>query len=136
MAEFPAPTEGILLTHFIVSDDVERSRRFYTDVLGGETILAGEPSFVALANSWIIINVGGGPTDDKPTVTLETPPDPDRVSSFLNIRVADIEAVYSEWSARGAEFLTPPKQHESEIRCYIRDPDGHLIEVGQTTAAL
>ena len=136
MAEFPAPTEGILLTHFIVSDDVERSRRFYTDVLGGETIRAGEPSFVALANSWIIINVGGGPTDDKPTVTLETPPDPDRVSSFLNIRVADIEAVYAEWSARGAEFLTPPKQHESEIRCYIRDPDGHLIEVGQTTAAL
>ena len=136
MAEFPTPDEGITLTHFIVSDDVERSRRFYTDVLGGDTVYAGEPSFVALANSWIIINVGGGPTDDKPTVTLETPPDPDRVSSFLNIRVADIEAVYAEWSARGAEFLTPPKQHESEIRCYIRDPDGHLIEVGQTTAAL
>ena len=136
MAEFPAPGKGITLTHFIVSDDVERSRRFYTDVLGGETVYAGEPSFVALANSWIIINVGGGPTDDKPSVTLETPPDPDRVSSFLNTRVADIEAVYAEWSARGAEFLTPPKQHESEIRCYIRDPDGHLIEVGQTTRAL
>ena len=136
MAELPAPEKGITLTHFIVSDDVERSRRFYTEVLGGETVAAGEPSFVALANSWIIINVGGGPTDDKPTVTLETPSDPDRVSSFLNIRVADIEAVYAEWSARGAEFLTPPKQHESEIRCYIRDPDGHLIEVGQTTAAL
>ena len=136
MAEFPAPQEGITLTHFIVSDDVERSRRFYTDVLGGETVYAGQPSLVALANSWIIINVGGGPTDDKPTVTLETPADPDRVSSFLNIRVADIHAVHAEWSARGAEFLTPPKQHENEIRCYIRDPDGHLIEVGQTTPAL
>ncbi len=136
MAEFPAPDEGITLTHFIVSGDVERSRRFYTEVLGGETVAAGEPSFVALANSWIIINVGGGPTDDKPSVTLETPPDPDRVSSFLNIRVADIHAVYAEWSARGAEFLTPPKEHELEIRCYIRDPDGHLIEVGQTTRAL
>jgi catechol 2,3-dioxygenase-like lactoylglutathione lyase family enzyme len=136
MAESPAPGEGIALTHFIVSDDVERSRRFYTDVLGGETVRVGEPSVVALANSWIIINVGGGPTDDKPTVTLETPPDPDRVSSFLNIRVADIEAVYADWSARGAEFLTPPKEHETEIRCYIRDPDGHLIEVGQTTRAL
>src|SRR3989441_6649927 len=135
MAEFPAPREGIALTHFIVSDDVERARRFYTEVLGGETLYAGEPSFVALANSWIIINLGGGPTDDKPTVTLETPPDPNRVSSFLNIRVADIQAVYAEWSARGAEFLTPPKQHETEIRCYIRDPDGYLIEVGQTTLA-
>jgi len=85
----------------------ERSRRFYTDVLGGETVLEGEPSIVALANGWIIINVGGGPTDDKPTVILEAPSDRDRASSFLNIRVADIEAVYADWSARGAEFLTP-----------------------------
>ena len=104
-------------------------------MLGGETVRVGEPSFVALANSWIIINAGGGPTDDKPTVTLETPPDPDRVSSFLNIRVADIESVYSDWSSRGAEFLTPPKRRATEIRCYIRDPDGYLIEVGQTTLA-
>jgi catechol 2,3-dioxygenase-like lactoylglutathione lyase family enzyme len=133
MSELPIPTEGIVLTHFIVSDDVERSRRFYTEVLGGETVRAGEPSFVALANSWIIINVGGGPTDDKPTVVLETPSNPARVSSFLNIRVADIAAVYADWSSRGAEFLTPPKQHATEIRCYVRDPDGHLIEVGQTT---
>ena len=86
------------------------------------------------ANSWVIINVGGGPTDDKPAVTLETPHDLNRVSSFLNIRVADIRAVYAEWSSRGAIFLTPPKQHETEIRCYLRDPDGHLVEVGQATS--
>ncbi len=123
----------MVVTHFIVSDDVERSRRFYTEVLGGTVVRASEPANVRLANSWIVINAGGGPTDDKPAVILETPPDPDRVSSFLNIRVKDIEAVYADWSARGAEFLTPPKQHAYEIRCYIRDPDGHLIEVGQTT---
>jgi catechol 2,3-dioxygenase-like lactoylglutathione lyase family enzyme len=126
-------TYEIVLTHFIVSRDVERSRRFYTEVLGGKTVHSGEPTYVALANSWIIINVGGGPTDDKPTVTLEPPPDLDRTSAFLNLRVSDIQAVYAEWSARGAEFLTPPKQHKTEMRCYIRDPDGHLIEVGQTT---
>jgi catechol 2,3-dioxygenase-like lactoylglutathione lyase family enzyme len=136
MAEFPAPKEGILLTHFIVSNDVERSRRFYTDVLGGELVLEGEPSIVSLANGWIIINVGGGPTDDKPKVTLEAPRDPSRASSFLNIRVADVEAVYADWSQRGAEFLTPPKDHGREIRCYVRDPDGHLIEVGQATGIL
>jgi catechol 2,3-dioxygenase-like lactoylglutathione lyase family enzyme len=135
MSEFPAPDEGILLTYFIVSDDVERSRRFYSEVLGGETVRAGEPSFVRLANSWIIINVGGGPTEDKPEVILETPPDLNRTSSFLNIRVADIQAVYEEWSGRGAEFLTPPQDRGAEIRCYIRDPDGHLIEVGQTNRA-
>jgi catechol 2,3-dioxygenase-like lactoylglutathione lyase family enzyme len=133
MSEFPAPTAGFVATHFIVVSNVERSRRFYTEVLGGETVRAGEPVYVALANSWIIINLGGGPTDDKPTVTLETPPDPDRTSAFLNLRVADVHALYELWSGRGADFLTPPKQHETEIRCYIRDPDDHLIEVGQTT---
>ena len=93
MAELPPPPEGILLAHFIVSDDVERSRRFYTEVLGGRVAFPGDPVNVALANSWIVINTGGGPTNDKPTVTLETPRDPDRVSSFLNIRVKDIEHV-------------------------------------------
>jgi catechol 2,3-dioxygenase-like lactoylglutathione lyase family enzyme len=133
MDESTRPVAEIVLAHFIVSDDVERSRRFYTEVLGGKVVFLGPPTYVALANGYVIINVGGGPTDDKPDVVLETPRDPDRVSSFLNIRVADIQAVYTEWSARGADFLTPPKQHEYEIRCYIRDPDGYLIEVGQTT---
>ena len=137
MAEDPSHPEGIVLAHFIVSNDVERSRHFYTEVLGGRIVFSGkegdEVTYVGLANTFIIINGGGGPTDDKPTVTLEAPRDPDRVSSFLNIRVKDIAAVYAEWSARGAQFLTPPKQHQYEIRCYIRDPDGHLIEVGQTT---
>src|SRR6516225_2257069 len=130
MADFPALTEGIVLTHFIVSSDVAKSRQFYSDVLGGKTLMDGEPTIVALASSWIIINTGGGPTDDKPTVTLEVPTDPDRVSAFLNIRVADIAAVYADWSARGAQFLTEPKDHAREFRAYIRDPDGHLIEVG------
>ncbi len=131
MAQFPAPREGIAITHFIVSRDVERSRRFYVEVLGGEAVLEGEPSIVALANGWITISVGGGPTPDKPTVTLEPPTDLHHASSFLNIRVADIGAVYKLWRARGAEFLTPPIDRGAEIRCYMRDPDGQLIEVGQ-----
>jgi catechol 2,3-dioxygenase-like lactoylglutathione lyase family enzyme len=133
MPETSPPAFQLAVAQFIVVADVERSRRFYTEVLGGTTILSGEPSYVALANTWIIINTGGDPTDDKPAVTLETPRDRDRTTAFMNIRVSDIEAAYAQWSARGAEFLTPPKQHETEIRCYIRDPDGHLIEVGQTT---
>jgi catechol 2,3-dioxygenase-like lactoylglutathione lyase family enzyme len=128
-----APAEDMVVNYFIVSSDIERSRRFYADILGGKVIFSGVPTVVALANSAIVINLGGGPTDDKPTVTLETPPDLDHVSSFLNLRVKDIAVVYADWSALGAEFLTPPKQHAYEIRCYVRDPDGHLIEVGQTT---
>lgn len=136
MAEMPAPTEDFVLTHFIVSADVARSRDFYAGVLGGEVVVSGEPTIVQLANSWVIINVGGGPTGDKPGVVLDVPGDPDRVSSFLNIRVADIHEVYEEWSSKGATFLTPPQQRASEIRAYMRDPDGHLIEVGQLTADL
>ena len=86
-----------------------------------------------IANTWLIVNVGGGPTPDKPTVTLSVPADPDKVSSFMNIRVADIQTCYELWKSRGAEFLTKPIAKYGEIRCYIRDPDGYIIEVGQST---
>ena len=131
---FPAPDEGFVLTHFVISKDVAKSADFYTRILGGTAVMEGEPTIVKLANSWIIINVGGGPTDDKPEVHLDVPADPNRVSAFLNIRVADINAVYEEWSSKGAEFLTPPTDRAAEYRCYLRDPDGHLIEVGQIKA--
>ena len=127
----PAPSDGFVLTHFVVANDVPRSVAFYSGVLGGTVVMEGEPSIVKLANSWVIINGGGGPTEDKPTVVLDAPDNPDRVSAFMNIRVADINAVYEEWSSKGAEFLTPPTDREAEYRCYMRDPDGHLIEVGQ-----
>ena len=133
MAEPTQPAERMVVCYFIVSDDVERSRRFYTEVLGGRVVFGPEPTNIALANSFIVINGGGGPTDDNPTVTLQTPSDPNRVSSFLNIRVADIRASYEQWRSKGAEFLTEPKDHGAEIRCYMRDPDGYIIEVGQTT---
>jgi len=126
------PRDGFVLTHFLTVADVERSAHFYSHVLGGTVVRSGEPSVIQLANSWIIVNVGGGPTDDKPTVTLHTPQDPNEATSFLNIRVADIDACYESWRQKGAEFLTEPKRHATEIRCYIRDPDGYLIEVGQS----
>jgi lactoylglutathione lyase len=131
--DFPAPPAGFVVTHFLVVSDQDRSREFYQSVFGATVVLERDPVILRLANSWLILNVGGGPTDDKPTVTLTTPPDPHQASAFLNLRVADIAAAYTEWSARGAEFLTEPKDHGREIRAYIRDPDGHLIEVGQMT---
>jgi len=130
--EFPAPTEGFVLTHFLVVSDQDRSRDFYQSLLGGTVVLERDPVIIRVANSWLILNVGGGPTDDKPTVTLTTPQDPDRTSAFMNVRVADFQKVYEDWTAKGAVFLTPPKDHGREIRAYVRDPDGHLIEVGQS----
>ena len=130
---FPAPREGMVLTNLLIVSDVERSRAFYRDVLGAEVVLDGEPTILKFLNSWIIINVGGGPTDDKPEITMTPPTDLNRVSSALNIRVADIQTVYADLRSRGAEFITPPIDREREIRCYLRDPDGHLIEFGQLT---
>jgi len=131
--DFTAPKDGFVLTHFLVVSDQDRSREFYRDLLDGRVLRDRDPVIMKVANSWLILNDGGGPTDDKPTVTLTTPPDPDRTSAFLNIRVADIASIYRDWTAKGAEFLTEPKVHAREIRAYVRDPDGHLIEVGQTT---
>src|SRR4029453_5723663 len=89
----------------IVASDVARSRDFYTGVLGGTVVLDGEPTIVKLANGWVIINVGGGPTDDKPDVILEPPSEPNRTRAFLNLRVADIQAVYQEGIPKGAVVL-------------------------------
>ena len=131
--DFPAPSDdGFLLTHFLVVSDQDRSREFYRSIFDGKVLFERDPVMMRVANSWLILNEGGGPTDDKPTVTLETPRDPNRTSAFLNVRVGNIQKIYEEWSAKGAEFLTEPKDHGREIRAYLRDPDGHLIEVGQS----
>lgn len=124
------PKEGFILTHFLTVADVKRSAEFYLRILGGNVVREGEPTIIQIANSWLILNVGGGPTDDKPSVTLRTPQNPNEVSSFMNIRVADIWTSYENWQKKGAEFLTEPKDHDFEIRCYLRDPDGYIIEVG------
>ena len=92
------------------------------------------PCYIKLANTWIILNSGGGPTPDKPEVVLETPSDLNRVNSFLNLRVDDIWACYKQWGDKGARFLTEPlDNHGWEWRCYMRDPDRYLIEGGQYT---
>jgi len=133
---FPAPGEGFIITHLLIVADQDRSRDFYSRVLGGEVIRERNPAVVRLSNSWVVINSGGGPTDDKPEIIAAPPQSSHVLTSGLNIRVADVWAIYREWRERGAEFLSEPKDHGQEIRCYIRDPDGHLVEVGQSTGIL
>jgi catechol 2,3-dioxygenase-like lactoylglutathione lyase family enzyme len=135
-ASFPAPAEGILVAMFITVRQVARSRDFYSRVLGGTVILQENPCTVRLSNSWIIMNPGGPPTPDKPGITVADYQPGDTTSIFLNLRVADIHACYQDWKAKGAQFVTPPIDRGAEIRCYLRDPDGYLIEVGQSTGLL
>jgi len=130
------PREGISIAQFLTVADIERSARYYEKVFGARILTLGDgnaPAYLLLANIWMILNVGGGPTPDKPTVTLSVP-NPDKINSFMNFRVADIQACYKLWKSRGAEFITEPIPKYGEIRCYIRDPDGYIIEVGQSTA--
>jgi putative intracellular protease/amidase/predicted enzyme related to lactoylglutathione lyase len=129
------PREGFSIAHFLTVADVERSARYYEKVFGARILTMGDgnaPPYLQLANIWMILNVGGGPTPDKPSVTLSVP-DPNHINSFMNFRVADIQACYELWKSRGAEFITEPIPKYGEIRCYIRDPDGYIIEVGQST---
>jgi catechol 2,3-dioxygenase-like lactoylglutathione lyase family enzyme len=140
-SDLPVPTTGILATHFVVAADVDATVGFYSEVLGGEVVSEevrpGAPTYVRFANIWIGINAGGGPTPDKPEIVLDVHDDANRYDTFLNLRVADIQAVYDEWRGRGAKFLTPPLDNQGyEIRCYLRDPDNRIIEVGQATGFL
>ncbi len=128
----PIAQDGFFVAHFLTVRDQAKSREFYVGVLGGTVVKLENPCYIKLVNSWIILNSGVGPTPDKPEVFLEAPRDLNTVSSFLNLRVADIWACYSQWKAKGAQFLTEPlDNHGWELRCYMRDPDGYLIEVGQ-----
>lgn len=132
LPDAPIAQEGFYVTHFLTVRDQAKSSAFYVDVLGGKIVRKENPCYVKLANSWMILNSGGGPTPDKPGVFLEAPRDRKTVNSFLNLRVADIWKCYREWKAKGAEFLTEPlDNHGEELRCYMLDPDGYIIEVGQ-----
>src|ERR1700759_1034951 len=102
------PREGMSIAHFLTVADIERSARYYEKVFGARILSLGDgnaPGYLQLANIWMILNVGGGPTPDKPTVTLSVP-DPNHINSFMNFRVADIQACYELWKSRGAEFIT------------------------------
>jgi len=120
------------LTHILVVADPARSRRWYEDALGAEVHPAYATSVVLrFLGSWLLLVEGGDPTEDKPTVTLAPPADPDRRDNLFTIRVADCQAVYDELQARGGTFLTPPVHHGNETRCFLRDPDGHLFELSE-----
>jgi catechol 2,3-dioxygenase-like lactoylglutathione lyase family enzyme len=131
MTEFP--TASMELTHILVVADIARSKAFYRDVLGATLLreYGGTSSLFQFQGAWLLLVTGGGPTADKPTVTFEPPPDPDRVSHSMTIRVPDCRAAFATLSARGAAFLTAPVESDWEIRAFFRDPDGHLIEISE-----
>jgi catechol 2,3-dioxygenase-like lactoylglutathione lyase family enzyme len=132
----PFPAEGMELTHLLVVDDAERSKAFYRDVLGAELYreYGGTSVVMRFLGTWLLLVTGGGPTEDKPDVTFAPPQDPRIVSHEMTIRVPDCRAAYEKLRTRGAEFLTPPVEYDWEVRAFLRDPDGHLLEISEAKA--
>jgi catechol 2,3-dioxygenase-like lactoylglutathione lyase family enzyme len=124
----------VAVTHILVVTDPARSRDFWVAVLGAEMYreYGGTSVVLRFAGTWLLLVSGGAPTADKPGVVFTPPPDVDRVSHAITLRVADCQAAYEALQARGASFLTPPYDWGSEIRCFVRDPDGHLVEISQS----
>ncbi len=131
VALFPDP--DVALTQIIVVSDVARSREFWTNVLGAELYreYGGTSVVLRFAGAWLLLVTGGEPTADKPGITLAPPTDPDTVSTSITLRVSDCWGAYRVLTGRGAQFLTPPHDWGAEIRCFLRDPDGHLIELSE-----
>jgi catechol 2,3-dioxygenase-like lactoylglutathione lyase family enzyme len=127
----------VAVTHILVVADPARSRDFWVGVLGAELYreYGGTSVVLRFAGTWILLVSEGGPTADKPGVVFRPPADPDQVSHAMTLRVADCRASYAALLARGAAFLTPPHDWGAEIRCFLRDPDGHLVEISQSATA-
>ncbi len=128
----PIPESGLLATFMFIVRDLTQSSDFYVNVLGAELLQHGPPTFLKLSNAYLTLNTGGGPTEDKPAVTAAAPENGNVLSAALNLRVADIHATHALWKSRGARFFTDPIDRGAEIRCYLTDPDGYLIELGQS----
>jgi catechol 2,3-dioxygenase-like lactoylglutathione lyase family enzyme/uncharacterized protein YciI len=126
----------VAVTHILVVSDPARARDFWVDVLGATLFreYGGTSVVLRFADSWLLLVSGGGPTADKPTVTFAAPSDPDQVSHAMTLRVTDCQVAYATLRARGATFLTPPHDWGGEVRCFLRDPDGHLVELSQSKA--
>ena len=130
------PTPDTALTHILVVADPARSRSWYTDVLGATVYREyGSSIVLSFGGAWLLLVEGGGPTDDKPSVTLVAPVDPNFRDNLFTIRVDDCQATYELLRSRGGSFLTPPVSHGSETRCFLRDPDGHLFEISEYRSA-
>jgi catechol 2,3-dioxygenase-like lactoylglutathione lyase family enzyme len=129
------PTSDMELTHILVVNNMKQSRHFYGEVLGATVVreYGGNSCVLKFQGSWLLLVTGGGPTRDKPTTTFAPPTTADTVSHAMTIRVPDCNAAYEILKSRGAEFLTPPVDWDAEIRCFFRDPDGHLLEISQTS---
>ena len=121
------------LTTILVVRDMEKAKFFYEKILGAKLYreYGGTSAVYDFIGNWLLLVTGGAPTKDKPDIYFTPAADPTRVAHSFTIRVPNCKAAYETLKARGAEFLTPPVDWETEIRAFFRDPDGNLFEISE-----
>ena len=119
------PREGFTVAHFLTVADIDRSTRFYEKVFGGRILSRGDsegaPAYIQIANTWLLVNVGGGPTPDKPSVICVSPTSGPATSmgrqrsvlSFRairqSVRIADVAAKTSSVQIEQKSYEMPPR---------------------------
>lgn len=116
----------------LIVSDLDRALDFYIDILG---IPLGHR-----AGGYAQLRTGATRlslyTREAMQETLGSPiRAPDRAAPGFEIGfiVDDVDAVYADFVERGAESAVPPTDREwGQRTAYLRDPDGHLVEIVQT----
>ncbi len=105
--------------------DLEKSARFYREVLGFEVRQIGDPGWRIFQRDAVQIMAGECP-DALPPAELGDH------SYFAYFRVADAQACHDEILSRGAEILKPLRDEPWGMREFaLRTVDGHRIMMGQ-----
>jgi catechol 2,3-dioxygenase-like lactoylglutathione lyase family enzyme len=112
--------------------DVERSLRFYRDIVGFEQLAYPHVPLLALGNLQIFLVGHSPPTDDRPGITLAPNDAPASSPVNLVIEVDNAHTAYEALRTRGVAFLAPPMRPPwGGWRCFATDPDGYVLEIEQ-----
>jgi len=115
----------------LIVEDMDRALRFYTDVLG---LRLGHRSgdYAQLDTGATRLGLYTRGAMGKTLGMSLKPPAHDAPGFEIGFKVPDVEEVFSELVGRGASAVMPPTDRPwGQRTAYVRDPDGHLIELAQ-----
>jgi len=136
MVQRSFPDESAEIAPMLVVADLARSLHFYVEQLGATAITAWDTYAMLRLGAGRLHLVTPSPgTDDKPGISLVAPTEQTRLTGEVVLHVSDCRRVVADLEARGLNFMAPPNKPPwgGEVRCFLQDPDGHLIEFSQTT---